>query len=450
MSKVIKIKKGLNIKLKGNAEKIFIRTDKTYTYAVKPIDFQGLTPKLAVKVDSEVKAGSPLFFDKYNPALLFTSPVSGKVIAINRGERRRLLEIVIKADKEIRYETFVKAEPSSCSKEEIIKNLLTSGLWPFIRQRPYSIVANPKDEPRAIFISAFDTSPLAPDYDFIIHGKGVTFQKGIDALAKLTSGKIHLQVNSDYPPSGVFTRSKNVQINKFKGPHPAGNVGIQIHHISPINKGDIVWYIAPQDVITIGRLFEKGIYDAERIVVLTGSEVKAPRYYITMNGAQINNMIENNIKDGDLRYISGNVLTGTQIPANGYIGFYDSQITVIPEGNKPEFFGWGTPGFGKYSESGTFLSGFIPNKKYSLNTNYHGCERPFVMTGQYEKVLPMDILPVQLLKAIIIEDIDLMENLGIYEVAEEDFALCEFVCTSKIEVQSIIRQGLDLIRKEFS
>lgn len=450
MTKITKIKKGLDIKLKGKAEKIFTKAERSDTYAVKPPDFQGLTPKLQVKVDYEVKAGSPLFFDKYNPDILFTSPVSGKVVAINRGERRRILEVVVKADTEIKYETFMEADPLSLKREEIIKNLLKSGLWPLIRQRPYAIIANPKDEPKSIFISAFDTAPLAPDNDFVVKDREEVFQKGIDALSKLTLGKIHLNIDADYPAAKVFTQAKNVQINKFKGPHPAGNIGVQIHHIDPINKGDIVWYLYPQDVITIGLLFEKGIYDASKIVTLTGSEVKKRHYYKTMIGASIINLVENNVTKGDHRYIGGNVLTGTAISSEGYIGFYDTQITVIPEGRIPEFLGWGAPGFRKYSVSRTFFSSLTPQKEFRLDTNYHGCLRPFVMTGQYEKVFPMNILPVHLIKSIIVEDIDQMENLGIYEVAEEDFALCEFVCTSKIEVQSIIRQGLDLIRKEFS
>jgi Na+-transporting NADH:ubiquinone oxidoreductase subunit A len=448
MEEVIKLRKGYNINLKGKAEKIFIQSDPSETYAVKPIDFPGIFPKLTIQVDHDVKAGSPLFFNKYNSDVLFTSPVSGKVIAINRGERRRILEVVIQADKEIRYVSFLKADPKDLNREQIIKNLLKSGLWPFIRQRPYHIIANPEDEPKAVFISAFDTAPLAPDYDFALKNDGQYFQTGLDALSKLTSGKVHLSLNGTYPPNKIFSEAKNVELHYFSGPHPAGNVGVQIHHIDPINKGDLVWIVNAQDVVTIGRLFGKGIYDASRIVALTGSEIKYPRYYKTMNGASVSNLVEKNVENGKLRYISGNVLTGLKIPKDGFIGFYDSQITVIPEGDYYEFLGWGLPGFKKYSVSRSFFSWLTPKKEYSVDTNLKGGRRAFVMTGQYEKVLPMDIYPVQLIKAILVEDIDLMENMGIYEVAEEDFALCEFVCTSKTEVQSIIRQGIDLLIRE--
>jgi len=448
MPEVIKIKKGLDINLKGKAEKIFIQSDPSETFAVKPIDFTGIFPKLTVKVDHDVKAGSPLFFNKYKPEVIFTSPVSGKVIAINRGERRRILEVVIRADKEIRYESFTKANPLDLSREQIIENLLESGLWPFIRQRPYHIIANPEDEPKAVFISAFDTAPLAPDYDFALKNDAQPFQTGIDALSKLTSGKVHLGLNGAYPPSRVFAEARNVELHYFRGPHPAGNVGVQIHHIDPVNKGDIVWFVNPQDVVSIGRLFEKGIYDASRIVALSGSEIKSPRYFKTKIGASITNLVEGNVETGKLRYISGNVLTGLKIPKDGYIGFYDSQITVIPEGDYYEFLGWCLPGFKKYSVSRSFFSWLAPKKEYHIDTNLKGGRRAFVMTGEYENVFPMDIYPVQLLKAILVEDIDLMENLGIYEVAEEDFALCEFVCTSKTDVQSIIRQGIDLMIRE--
>ena len=269
-------------------------------------------------------------------------------------------------------------------------------------------------------------------------------------ISKLTSGKVHLNINADLITSKVFTNSKDVQINNISGPHPSGNVGIQIHHIDPINKGESVWYISPQDVLVIGRLFLEGRFNASRVVALSGSEVKngRRRYHKTHIGASIKNIVSDNINDGNIRYISGNVLTGTKISSDGFLGFYDTQLTVIPEGEDPEFLGWLTPGLDKFSLSRTFLSWLMPNKEYHLNTNMHGEKRAYVMSGEYERVLPMDIYPVHLIKAIMIEDIELMENLGIYEVSEEDFALCEFVCSSKIDVQEIIRKGLDLIKKE--
>ncbi|MBN2347704.1 MAG: Na(+)-translocating NADH-quinone reductase subunit A [Bacteroidales bacterium] len=450
MSDVIKIKKGLNIKLTGKAEKIFKKSEPSVTYAVKPTDFHGLVPKLSVKVDDRVNAGDVLFFDKYHPEILFTSPVSGRVDSIIRGERRKILEVIVEADSDIEYKRFKKASPEELSRDEIIKNLLDSGLWPSIRQRPYSIIANPADTPATIFISAFDTAPLAPDIDFIVKGCELEFQTGIDALSKLTNGTIHLNINAQYPASTVFTQAKKVQINKFTGPHPAGNVGIQIHHISPLNKGSLIWYVHPQDVITIGRLFSEGIYNASKVIALTGSEVLKPLYYKLIAGASIKSLVQNNVNDGLLRYISGNVLTGTKIASDGYLGYYDSQVTVIPEGKHFEFLGWALPGLKKFSLSRAFFSWLAPSKEYRLDTNLNGGHRAYVITGQYEKVLPMNIYPVHLIKAILVEDIDLMEKLGIYEVAPEDFALCEFACTSKTDVQEIVRRGLDIMIKEMN
>lgn len=447
MSKVIKLKKGLNIKLKGKADDVLKDAKASETYAIKPTDFDGLTPKLVVKVDDKVKAGSTLFYDKYRPEVQFTSPVSGQVVAIHRGERRRILEVVVKADKKIEYEQFIKANPKMLKREDIIKNLLDSGLWPFIRQRPYSIIANPEDKPKAIFVTGFDSAPLAPYFNFVVKGEEKSFQLGLDALKKLTDGEVHLNLHYK-EKTKVFSEAKNVRINRFKGKHPAGNVGIQIHHLDPINKGDVAWCLSALDVILIGRLFDKGVYDATRRIALAGSEVEDPQYYKTMVGASIENIVRKNIKRDNVRYISGNVLTGTKIDKKGYLGFYDSMVSVIREGDFYEFLGWATPGIGKYSASRSFLSWLTPDKKYKLHTNLNGGERAFVMSGQYDNVLPMDILPVFLLKSIMAEDIEQMERLGIYEVAEEDFALCEFVCTSKMEVQELIRKGLNLMIKE--
>jgi Na+-transporting NADH:ubiquinone oxidoreductase subunit A len=329
--------------------------------------------------------------------------------------------------------------------------MLDNCLWPFLKQRPLDIIANHAVKPKAIFISGFNSAPLAPDQDLIVHGKGKEFQAGVDALAKLTDGKVHLSLDARNKASEVFTKSKNVTLHYFNGPHPAGNVGIQIHHIDPLNKGESIWYAHPQQVLAIGRLFLEGKYNPERIVALTGSEIKKTGYYKTIIGASIKEMVSKNTTDETLRYISGDVLTGKKIRKDGYISFYDDQVTVIPEGNYYEFFGWAKPGINKFSVSRTFLSKWLkPAKKHRLDTNLHGGERAYVMTGEYERVIPMDIYPVQLVKAIMIEDIDLMENLGIYEVDEEDFALAEVICTSKINVQQVIRQGLDLMRSEMS
>ncbi len=448
MSKNIKIKKGLDINLKGSAKNNLVEIKNAESYAIKPTDFEGLTPKLAVKADARVKAGTPLFYDKYKPEIKFVSPVSGTVRLINRGERRKILEVVVAPDANEEYETFVKANPQSLSRDEIKENMLKSGVWPSIKQRPYSIVANPQDTPNAIFISAFDTAPLPIDYDFILEGKKDAFQTGIDALAKLTDGKLHLSIG-EKTQSEILTKAKNVELHRFSGPHPAGLVGTQINKISPLNKGELIWVVNPQDVVLIGRLFLEGRFNPERIFALAGSEVKQPQYYKAKIGTQIQALVENNINAGNIRYISGNVLSGEQVSPQGYIGFYDSLVSVIPEGDQPELFGWALPGFGKFSLSRTFFSWLSPNKEFVIDSNMKGGERPFVVTGEMEKVVPLDILPMQLLKAIMINDIDLMEQLGIYEVAEEDFALCEFISTSKIPIQKWIRKGIDSIRKEF-
>jgi len=449
MSNIIKLKKGLNIKLLGEAEKTVEDINSEF-FALKPTDFIGVFPKLMVKEGDEVKAGTVVFYDKYREDILFTSPVSGTITEIIRGPKRLMEEIRIKSNGKSEFESFQVSDPNDMSKEDVTELLRKSGLWPCIRQRPYSVIAKPGDDPKAIFISAFDTSPLGLDYDFIVHGKGDLFQKGLDALKKLTSGNVHLNTNPQETTSKVFHNSQGVQINQFTGPHPAGNVGIQIHHIDPINKGDVVWYLNPQDVLTIGKFFTDGKYDPSCMIALSGSEVDKPKYYKAIKGTSIKPFVENNVKEGELRYISGNVLTGKRIEKDGYLGFYDFHVNVIPEGNYFEFLGWGLPGLKKFSVSRSFIAWMNPSKKYSLDTNLHGGVRAFVLSGEYEKVLPMDILPVQLIKSVIAEDIDMMENLGIYEVDEEDFALCEFVCTSKINSQSIIRKGLDLIRKEMS
>ena len=448
MAETVKIRKGLNIKLKGKAEKVYVDVPISETVAVKPTDFTNLRVKLLCQVGDEVKAGTALFCDKDNDKVVFTSPVSGEVVEVKRGDKRRILEIKVLADKEVIYEPFKQANPADLSREEIIKWMLKSGTWPLIRQRPFEIIANPEDIPKAIFISAFNSAPLAPDNDFILHGHGEEFQAGLDAVGKLSGGKVHLNINASATASKVFTNSTGVQINKISGPHPAGNVGVQIHHIDAVNKGEVVWHLSPQDVLMVGRLFIGGKYDASRVVALTGSEVKKTRYHKTIIGTSIKNMIADNIEGDNVRYISGNVLTGTQIDADGYLGFYDAQVTVIPEGNESRFLGWLAPGFDKFSLSRTFFSWLTPGKEYALNSNMNGESRAYVVTGQYEQVLPMDIYPVQMLKSIMIGDVEQLENLGIYEVAEEDFALCEYVCTSKVEVQDLIRQGLDMVKKE--
>lgn len=446
MSEVIKLRKGLNIKLKGSANKELETLGVPSTVALKPTDFPGLIPKLLVKADAVVKAGDALFYDKYHPEVLFTAPLGGTVISINRGERRKVLEVVIETDENAGSVEFTKADPAKLSGDEIKDQLLKSGLWPFVKKRPYGIIASPGEKPISIYISTFDTAPLAPDYNFVLEGQMGTFQTGINALAKLTSGKVNLGVNEN----SAFTSVKNVEMNSFSGPHPTGNVGIQIHHTAPLNKGDVVWTVNVQDVLFIGRLFETGKVDFTKTFALTGSEVENPRYIKTILGAPVLSVTDGYLKAAGYkqRIISGNVLTGKKVKTDCYLGFYDSQVSVIPEGDNYEFMGWATLGASKFSASKTFIASLFPKKEYELNANLHGGERAFVLSGQYEKLVPMDILPVYLLKAILVNDIDKMEQLGIYEVIEEDLALCEYACTSKIKVQDIVRTGINTMIKE--
>ncbi len=450
MSKVIKLKKGLDIRIKGEAANILEHIDRPETFAIKPADFHGLIPKLTVKVGDQVKAGTPLFFDKYQPEVQYVSPVSGEVFAINRGERRRVLEVVVKADAANLSEEFRKVDPQTLSADEIKTELLKSGLWPAIKMRPFGIVARPTDQPKAFFISCFDSSPLAPDYDFVVKGEEQSWQTGINALSKLCGGNVNLGLSAK-KENKLFAATKGVTLNYFDGPHPAGNVGIQIAAVSPINKGEVVWTITPQEVIAIGKLFLTGKYDSSRIVALVGSEVNEPKYFRFWQGANLSGLIKGRLANSHVRIISGNILTGCQVSADSFLGFYDMMVSVLPEGDYYEMFGWATPGFGKFSPSRTFFSWLSPGKKkFVLDTNKHGEERAFVLSDEYEKVLPMDILPVYLLKAILANDIDRMEQLGIYEVIEEDLALCEYICTSKIKVQSILRGGINSMIKELS
>ena len=453
MSNVIRLKKGLDIKLEGTAQKQVSPLPRAESYAVKPDDFKGFTPKLLVKQDDAVKAGTPLLFDKYRPEIVVTSPVSGKVAAINRGEKRRILEVVVVPDGETEYESYDMAPLKNLSKHDVTSLMLSSGLWCFLIQRPYGIIADPGQNPKAVFISGFDSAPLAPDMNFVLRNEADNLNAGIEALSKLTTGKVHIGLHAD-DEAGVTGKVRGAQFHYFKGPHPAGNVGVQIHHVDPIVKGDVVWTMDIQNVAILGRFFRTGKVDMSRTIAVTGSEVIAPRYHSVIGGASIRSIIGGNVRpqmEGyAVRIISGNVLTGTKVEENGYMGFYSNQITVIPEGNKYEFLGWIAPRFSKFSVSRSYFSWLTPNKTYNLDTNMNGSERPFVVTGLYDRYLPMDIYPMYLLKAILAEDLEKMENLGIYEVIEEDLALCEFVDPSKTEMQAIVRRGIDQMLKELN
>ncbi|MGE4586445.1 MAG: Na(+)-translocating NADH-quinone reductase subunit A [Mangrovibacterium sp.] len=448
MSKHFKFKRGLDIRLKGAAETVARNAAAPQTVALKPTDFDGLTPKLSVKTEARVKAGDALFFDKYHPEILFTSPVSGTVKSVNRGERRRILEVIVEPDGKADFRSFPTADPKTLSPEDIRDLLLKSGLWPFIKRRPYGILANPEEKPKHIFISGFNSSPLAPDFNFLFRDEQEALQTGIDILGQLTEGSVFLGLSPKQTTS-VFTSLKNAEINIFEGPHPAGNVGVHIHRLSPLYKGDVVWTLSPQALVYIGRLFLKGRLDLSTTIALTGSEVKTPCYYHTVHGANLSGLLaQTTKKETRERYISGNVLTGTRVEADGFLGFFDQQLTVIPEGDDYELLGWALPGADKFSAGKTFLSALFPKKDYVFSANLHGGERAFVMSGQFEKLLPMDILPVFLLKAILAGDIDRMEQLGIYEVIGEDLALCEFADTSKIKIQDILQKGIRTMIKE--
>ncbi len=452
MGKLIRLKKGFTINLAGKAAPKIAEIEPSETVSIKPADFHGLyMPKVVVKEGDLVKAGTPLFHDKKFEMVQFTSPVSGEVVEVKRGEKRLLLEVKILADKKSDYESFLKytvSEIANLSADKIKGQLLASGVWLNLIQRPFGTIADPAAVPKAIHISAFDTSPLAPDYSILFRGQDQFFQVGVDVLKKLTAGTVHVNTHTTSEISTVFSQVKGAEVNKFSGPHPAGCVGVQIHHIDPISKGDIVWTINPFGVIQIGKLFLQGIYDASKIVAVVGSEVKTPQYHKTVTGASIKKMVANNLTGENVRYVSGNPLTGTNIGPDGHLGFHDLQLTVLKEGNHHEFIGWIMPGANKLSmhRAWGLFSFLAPNKEFKLDTNTHGEPRAFVETGVFEKVVPMDVLPTHLIKSILAEDIDEMEALGIFEVIEEDLALCEFVDVSKHNIQEILRDGLELMR----
>lgn len=447
MANLIKLRKGLDINLKGKASAEFMSVKEPGFYALCPDDFTGVTPKVVVKEQEYVLAGGPLFVDKNHPEVKFVSPVSGVVTSVERGARRKVMSITVEAASEQDFVEFGKKVVSNLNGEAVKEALLESGMFAFIKQRPYDVVADPTVAPRAIFVSAFDTNPLAPDFEVVLKGEEANFQTGLDALAKMAKTYVSVSAKQKAP---ALTQAKNVVVTEFDGPHPAGNVGVQINHIAPVNKGETVWTIDAQAVIFIGRLFNTGRVNLTRTVAITGSEVKKAAYCKLKVGALLTDVLAGNVNsDKELRYISGNVLTGKQIAANGFLGAFHSQVTVIPEGSDVhEMFGWIMPRFNDFSTSRSYFSWLMGKKEFTLDARVKGGERHMIMSNEYDRVLPMDIMPEYLIKAIIAGDIDRMEQLGIYEVAPEDFALCEFVCSSKMELQRIVRDGLDMLRRE--
>ena len=453
-----KLKRGFDINLAGKAVETIAADDLARQFALKPTDFVGMyRPKLTVKAGDYVRAGDPVFFDKALPEVFYTAPVSGTVSQVVRGAKRKLLEVIIDRDAEVEYKQYDKYSVSDISKlapSQILETLTQSGIWPTIIQRPFGIVANPQDKPKSIFLSLFDSHPLAANYDFIYKEESKYFDWGVQILHRLVGAKIYLGAKAGTVSvlQKAVQNNENVEVHSFQGKHPAGNVGVQIAHIEPINKGDIVWTISPFGVIQIGKLFLNGIYDARKIVALAGSEVESPQYFKTYSGTSLANILENRVKNDNVRIISGNVLTGKPITSDGFLSYYDNLISVLPEGNRPRFVlsdGW--LAFTKtrlsFYKAWGLLSSLIKSKKpFELDTSLNGEPRAFVFTGNLEKVLPMPIYPTHLIKAIMAEDFEDMENLGIYELIEEDLALCEFIDVSKHPIQNILREGLDLLR----
>lgn len=454
MASRIKIKRGLDIPLLGEPQDIFLGEVKSDILKICPEDFVGVTPKLSVKVGDEVKAGTALMYDRNYPSVKVASPISGVVTEIERGEKRRILSIAVERKGENEFVEYGVKNALTMQPSEVKEHILDAGLWFFVKQRPYDVVANPDKDPRDIFVSGFSTAPLAPSYDFVLKDQGKDVQAGLDALSKLTKGKVYLSI-SPSTTCKALRDANNVVVTEFEGPHPAGNVGIQINHIAPINAGETIWTLNVIDVATIGRLFNTGKVDLTRIVALTGSEVEKRGYYKMLIGTSLSSVFKSVPKPADsrLRYISGDPLTGRKIDENDVLRAYSSQITVIPEGNNThEFFGWASMNPNKYSAGCTYLSSLLHKigvkDKFRIDARLKGGKRAMIMSGEYDQVFPMDIYPEFLLKSIIAFDIDKMINLGIFEVAPEDFALCEFVDTSKLEIQRIVRTGLDLLRKE--
>jgi len=448
MSKDIRIKKGLNINLVGAAQPSTSKAVLSNVYAINLLDFHEMAPKMMVKVGAELKAGEPLFYNKNHKEMLFVSPVSGELVEIVRGARRKILTVKILADKtQLRLE-HKPLDPEKASGDDIRAYLLKTGCWPFIKQRPYDLIANPLTTPKAIFISGYATAPLAADPDYVLAGKEAELQAAVTALGKLTPGAVHVSVGkkSNSPLTGL----SGITLHRVSGPHPAGLVGTQINKIDPINKGELVWTIQPQDLVILGEALIKGVFNPERTIALVGSCVKTPQYYVTRIGAEIATFLyASGVNLDNFRVINGNVLTGSRTKPDGHLGFYNTTVSVIPEGDDYELFGWTRPVFNKISTTRALTFSWLqPNKKYDLNTNTNGEHRAFVVTGQYEKVFPFDIYPMQLLKACMVQDIDEMEQLGLYEVIPEDFSLTEFICISKQPHQKIIREGLDLLHKE--
>ena len=449
MANVIKLRKGLDINLKGKATKdVTLKVAKVEEYALVPEAFVGVTPKVVVREGDHVNAGDALFVNKACPNVKFASPVSGTVSAIVRGERRKVLCVKVKADAEQTSTDFGKKNVDVMDGEAVKQALLEAGLFGYINQLPYAVSANPDSAPKGIFVSALRDMPLAADFEVELAGNEDAFQTGLTALSKIA--KTYLGIGAGQG-SAALTQAKNVEVNVFDGPCPAGNVGVQVNNIDPVNKGEVVWTVDPASVIFFGRLFLTGKVDLHKKVAVAGSEMKQTGYADVLVGTPLSAFVANELKATEhVRLINGNPLTGKLTAVEDYVGGHTSEVTAIPEGDdNDEMLGWIMPRANDFSTSRSYLSWLFGKKKeYTLDARIKGGERHMIMSGEYDKVLPMDIYGEYLVKAIIAGDIDKQEQLGIYEVSPEDFAVAEFVDSSKLELQKIVRQGLDILRKE--
>ena len=445
---VFKLKKGYDIPLQGSAERRIEKVLKTTAVAVQPIDFRDLRPAMKVEAGDTVSRGSILFVDKQKPEILFRSPAAGTVREVVRGDRRAIQRVIIDlaGDAVETFDKYTVDQVKALSTKQAKDILLKGGLWPTIRQRPFSKIAAVDVSPKSIFISAVDSAPLQAESDMLLEGQEKNFQLGIQLLSKLTEGKIHLSVSAR--TKAFFSSISGVELHEFSGPHPAGNVGVQIHHIDRIQASEKVWYVSPRHVAQIGSFLSSGEYPGSKTYALTGSELEKRHYVAGTEGALVRDLVEAALNKKTQRVISGNILTGTKSSSLGFIGFYDDMLTVIPELQGRRFLGWLRLGMNANSFWPMFLSKLTPKKKFAPTTDMNGEERAFVSTGEYEKLVPMDVLPVHLCKAILVEDIELMEQLGIYEVAPEDLALCSYICPSKIEFGDIILKGIKAMEKE--
>ncbi|MEI6437376.1 MAG: Na(+)-translocating NADH-quinone reductase subunit A [Candidatus Omnitrophota bacterium] len=443
------IKQGRDIKIKGAAARRVVDAPLPKTVALVIEDLRGITPKVLLAPGAVVKAGTPVVMDKNCEDLKVVAPVSGKILSVNRGEKRVLTTIVVElaANREFeQFSTFDRGALAGLSRETVIAQLLKGGLWPCLRQRPFSKIADPRANPKSIFIHAMNTEPVAADIDLVLEGRQDDFQAGLDIIGKLTGGKTHLCIDAR-STSPALTQARGVEIQRFAGAHPAGNVSTHIHHIDPVNKGEIVWYIEVQDVLRIATLFLKGMHCVDRIIAVTGEGAKERVHYKTMAGVPAAGLLQGSDLKGQ-RIISGSVLTGRNIGKDGFTGFYDTQLTVIPEGGKRELFGWMMPGFDKYTLTNTFASVLMGRKESSLDTDTHGGHRAIIWPSNFDDFVALDLITFFLVRAVIVGDIEEMVALGILECDEEDFALASFACPSKTDVGAYIRQGLDLVETE--